>query len=150
MNNPFCFSLSDHSFYHSTLFFSLSNKQLMSVLELSGYETPTNAHENPYKKQTKIKNIHSDYSVFQVFPVSIKSFIRDLKNVSLNLLRLFAIKSKIFQYELKLLHWLYSYILILCLNCFCSNLSFENKKMTNEKTIMLSNHFYHALMKDMP
>lgn len=60
----------------------LSVQQTAHVLELSGYETPTNAHENPYKKQTKMKNIHSDYSVFQVSPVSIKSFIRDLKNVS--------------------------------------------------------------------
>lgn len=45
----------------------LSNKQLMPSLELSGYETPTNAHENPYFFFLKK---HSDYSVFQVFPVS--------------------------------------------------------------------------------
>lgn len=34
------------------------------------------------KNKTKIKNIHSDSSAFQVFPLSINSFIRDLKNVS--------------------------------------------------------------------
>lgn len=68
MNNPFCLSLSDHSFHHSTLFLSLcptnslclalnfqDMKRLLMLMRIHNFFF--------------FKN-HSDYSVFQVFPVS--------------------------------------------------------------------------------